>query len=295
MIRMIILAVCFMVFEPLGACDICGGFSLNPQAGSITQVNRHFLSLTYGFVPFKAQNLTYSKDIFHNHIVQGQYMISDRWSLGASLLWSRSFRHMSESIIEVNGWGNPTAQVFYSPVLKNTGNGTWIWRTGVGLRLSLGTYEENIHDRNIPENFNPSDGAWGLTWQNDFVHIFDDWVFNVSSMTLLRGNSPDASKLGDQTNLQMSISYLYRMTKGWTISPLTGIGWEHLSPNRYPSKKTVNGTGGNNVFVHSGLSLNHDRGSLSARYTHPVHNGLNNSNIQTQGRWMIQATVFINS
>lgn len=277
------------------ACDICGGFMINPRTGILTQVNRSFINLAYSQVQFDGENLSYNKDVFNTYLISGQYQISRRWGVGFMQSYSRNNRLEREgSNIIRNGWGNGVVQVFYAPLQRMKENSRLSWRTGCGLRLPWGSYDQHIHDLNVPENFNPSDGSWGLEWLNDLVFSKGKWGLLANSRMIIRGKDPRGGRLGHQVALQASGFRYFSIHPKWNLSPMMGSSVEFMGRNVFPSGREDENTGGVMAMAHIGTGLNTDQFSLNIQISHPIATHWNGDGVQPSTRGTLLLTYFIN-
>jgi len=289
----IIIGLLLLLCQRSHACDICGAFSINQRAGLLTGVNADFISLAYAHVSFKGGNLSYDKDVFHRWQLSGQYHLSARWALGFSQSYALNQRVQSEKNISIEGFGNTTLQGFYK-ILQQDSKGSKIsWRTGLGVQFPNGKFDNSIHDLNVPENFNPSDGTWGVQWVNDFTWTSEEFGLLLNTQGLYRFIDSDQGRWGHQISTSLNAFYHISNESSWTLVPFSGISYDWSGANHFGNGKEDSDTGGQTILAQAGINMDNQKWGFNFQVAFPVIFKLKNPEIKPGPRWTLQFNYFI--
>ena len=224
------------------ACDVCGTSTSTMGIGLLSDYRSNFVRLTYLHSSFKAspENSYRIRDRFD------QYDLSLRYSLGDS----KRIRLMANLPLVINQRESKTESVSVRclsdarltanyvllnsiPVGKNVSGHL---EAGGGLILPVGKFDEDIHDKNLPMQFNPGRGALAFVWQVNAVvsHKKAGLVFSQNYQWNL--DSKSGYHFGNQLNAQLTAFREFNIQE-IKIIPNAGFGYERSSADTHANGK----------------------------------------------------------
>ncbi len=198
----ILLAICY---HNVSACDGCGcptnaGFDLsNNFAG-------HSIFINYSLSRFQS-NLGYdieNIDAYNTYIIGGRYFIHKNWNATGILPYHYNHRATNQDNLIVSGAGDGRVGINYviSNEMRSSGRKVFI-EAGIGMKIPTGKYDSKIHQKEMPENFNPGNGSFGLSIAANAVLVGFKWSYAANMFV----NKPFASisgyRYGSQGALQI--------------------------------------------------------------------------------------------
>ena len=281
-----------LLFQPLLACDICGSYVGNMRVGLLNQVNSNFINIGYGYTTFDGTGLSYDKDVFQSATISFQSWYKN-WGFYVDQRYAWNHRHTSKEVSGFSGFANSNVSVFYKVLNKSYESSNLTCRLGLSAKLPTGRFLENTHEESLPESFSPSDGAWGygvsadliysmmnngLIWNADYNHSFED---------------PNGLRPGDSWINQ--VRYYHQLNAGrWTWMPYGGLSHEFVKNNVYPSGLEADDTGGNALFLSSGVNVDLGSTNVSLNAMWPLASNYGGGDIDASPRFQFQTTYLFN-
>lgn len=275
---------------PLAACDICGGITSSVQVGLLNRVNSEYINMVYSRNLFHArEDLGYDHDVFETVQLSWQKYLDDRWSILAQQGYRWNIRYSDEGEYGLNGLTNTNIAVNYRILNRSSETLNFIWRSGLSCKLPTGRFEENLYDKNLPDNFNPSDGSWGVGLSNDLILSASNHGFILNTDYRLSFKDPRNYRRGATATAQTTY-YMNKETGELTVMPYGSIFYEWIDEYRYPSERVIDGTGGHGLFVMAGLNVDMKNFNFGLNYSHPIVSDYGEGRISAGGRLQFQTT-----
>lgn len=159
---------CFLIlfsFENVHACDVCGVSSSNMGIGLWSGYNNNYLSVSYWNYRFKTKP-AYGNSItdkFHQLDVTFRYAFGKKIRFMASLPIKQNTRILGSEQATINRRGISDVKLvgFYSWMNKPINDDSAFYsEVGLGLSLPSGQFDQEIHEANLPLNFNLGNGSF---------------------------------------------------------------------------------------------------------------------------------------
>lgn len=293
--KAIFIVVCCAVLLPhlASACDVCGSSVGNLGAGLLTDYRSNFVRLGYSISPFQSSSERgYTiEDNFHQMDLSCRYSIADRILLMVQIPFAYKSRVIEGDQQIENGLGDISFSASYV-LLKNKAT---LWNTnlylegGIGFSLPSGKYDENLHDKGLPEVFNLGRGALGYTFQSNAVWSYQSIGLVANVFYQLNSETESGYKFGNQFSAR--ITGFKAVDKGsiqWI--PNLGLGLETLSADRYANNNKVTDTEGQGLFLFSGINIKTQRWLAGLSYALPLVDRYGSETTTVKGRVSCQVS-----
>ncbi|MEN0003567.1 MAG: hypothetical protein AAF798_05465, partial [Bacteroidota bacterium] len=172
---------------------------------------------------------------------------------------------------------------------KDLGSGIQLFaELGAGVKLPVGEYNPDIHDANLPENFNLGNGSWGFILQPNLVFTKGAWglLLNGSYQHFLPTRTD--YQFGHQLNGQLSVFWEKSTAKGYRFTPNLGLQQEHIWADAFANDRTVSGTGGTGTFASLGINIRKGQVLGGVNYAIPIIQDYSQGEVEAQQRLAIQ-------
>jgi hypothetical protein len=169
-------------------------------------------------------------------------------------------------------------------------NSTIFLEVGAGMKLPTGRYDANIHDSNLPENFNLGNGSFGYIFQPNFV-----WKYKKNGL-VFNGNytynqsSESGYHFGSQISSQILLFREFSLTSSLKLIPNIGTQYERIGVDTYNNGNSVHGTGGEGIFGAGGLTVRYKSLRASFTYSEPLQEDYSQGEVEAQRRLSAQLT-----
>lgn len=278
----------------LNACDICGCSISYSNMGLLTNLHRNQLGFRHSNANFEVQSLSGEliKDRFQSFEINGAYYINSKLRLYADINFLNNTRKESDQKNGVHGIGDFKAGVAYELVNRKLFNDSYKFYFEIAsqLKFPIGKYNAAIHDLNLPENFNLSNGAWGINTNPKcaFSNATNGIVLNANYTFL--SNSKNGYKFGNPFQLQALYYYEATLSDAFKIIPFAGYYFEQIGSDQYKNNRTVEGTGGRGHYIDAGLNLNYTNYLLSISRAFALDQQYSGGNATLKNKFSIQLT-----
>lgn len=281
------------------ACDICGCGAGNMGIGLLTAYKNNTFRLGYyhsGFtsMPFEGKEVTdrfEQAEMFFGYTLGSthkvrlmahmHYGINDRQSYDDSQ--TQSVKGIGDIRLVAN-------YVLFDS--KPVGQwGTFYMETGGGISLPTGQFDPDIHDKNIPENFNIGKGALGYIFQNNAALNINKTGVLWNNQYTYNQKSTSGYRYGSQWNSTLSI-YQEIPVAGFKIVPSIGLAYEKVALDQYKNGTDVTGTGGEGLFLPLSLNFKTDNWLLGVSYSKAVTDNYSDGEVNASGRIACQFSYF---
>ena len=212
MIKKVILIVFVMVFIHLNqakSCDACGCASGNVGFGLISDYRYNFIQLGFFNMGFRSnhENNFTTVDQFRQWRVAMRYGIGKdaRFNLNAFIPYITNVRETSIEKQRLSGFGDIRLEISYA-LFNNVslGDNSFLYsEIGVGVKLPTGAYNAELHQDNLPDNFNIGNGSLSYKISSSTVLNFGSNGLSFSGNYLINGNTKDGYHFGNQLELAL--------------------------------------------------------------------------------------------
>lgn len=245
-------------FRALG-CDVCG-CSINGFGAGLLAVYR---SNTVGI---RAFNVPYIQDLTFEVPVEDEFqkvefyfryhLFKQKWIVTGNLPYVHNVRLDGPTTTILNGLGDIRANLHYA-LLDNipAGKNAFLyWEIGTGIKLATGTYDKQIHQRELPENFNIGNGSLGYTLQSNAVYNRGKlgWVWNANYQ--FNAKTSDGYHFGNQWTTSSLVFYRLGVGAIHEVIPYIGVLFEKTEKDKDFYNVSAHGTGGKGLFFNSGIN-----------------------------------------
>lgn len=273
------------------ACDGCGP-SIGSGMGLLTDYKSNFVRLGYWYTGFEAApKVGYTlSDRFHQISLAARYSLGKKVRLVGELPFRSHWRHsaLEPTAQQRTGLGDARLLGYY--VLYHRAlsfNNDLYWELGGGFRLPTGYYDPNLHQRNLPEQFNLGMGSMGYLLQTNAVITVQQLGIVTNLSYQLNGLTAQGYHFGDNWTAQWTV---FRAIPIQTVKlvPNFGVQLEQVMPDRYANGRTVPQTGGVGCFAAVALHLKTTTWSAGITAAIPLIEYYNQGNTQAVGRLSCQ-------
>lgn len=259
----------------LSACDACGCSASNIGIGLMTDYRSNFIRLGYFRTRYKAnsEHEQTGSDIFTQVDLSFRYAIgkNKRMWLTAHVPYNVNIRNSDSEELSVQGLSDIRLVANYV-VLNNIPVGevaTLYLEAGAGLNLPTGQYDEKLHERNLPENFNLGRGNLGTIVQMNAILGLPNFGLMLNGNYQLNSKTHSGYHFGNQFNTQLVGFKEFKVNKIKLI-PNAGLAFEAIAQDAYANDKEVPETGGEGLFLSSSLNFKTEKWLAGFSYSMPI-------------------------
>lgn len=272
---------------PAMACDACGCASTMGSAGMLSALKQNTLSLSLSRASFASLNPSLQLvDKFQTLEWSLRYHIVQRWKILVHQPFQLNLRKVNNESQSLNGLSDGRILVNYTVIkrqdsisVRNTH-----FEVGAGISLPTGKYDQNIHNQNLPENFNLGRGAVCYLLQTNFLTSGKYVGFFAQSLAQMPTNSVDGYHFGNQLQLTSSVFLKLAQYSSLRLIPSLGFIGEYFSHDQYANGKTVHGTGGSGILPAIGITARSRKLLLSMQVAAPLVGVYSDSEVEALPR-----------
>lgn len=280
----------------LFACDACGCSASNMGIGLMTDYRSNFVRVGFFNTRFKShpEHEYLVSDNFTQMDLSIRYAIgkNKRVRLNANVPFRMNSRSSEGEHLIEKGLSDIRFTANYV-VLDNLPIGkksTLYLETGGGFNFPTGRYDENIHDRDLPDNFNIGQGNFGYVFQMNAVFGFAKYGIVFSNNYQLNSKTKSGYHFGNQFNTQI-IGFKEFKLKKFKLIPNAGILFESISNDNYANGKSVSETGGGGMFLSTAMNFKTDKWLAGISYTNPIMQQYSNNAVIAKERAAIHFSI----
>lgn len=284
---LIVLAMTVLISTGASACDGCGcaiGITMNDLLGS---GRRNLVSIGWSGQAYQNNAHQSLRDQYHSFQLSARYMVNNRLAVTSTLPYYHKERQLDNIDKELKGIGDLYLGVQYALSTFSVHN--WIFKIdmGLGTYLPSGEYVSDLHDRNLPQNFNLGTGSIALGHTNNLAINKGDYGFQLNNSLRYNTSSPDDYLLGHQW---VSAGRAYKtypfMKMNWTLS--TGVNYEYTSKEHYANEREVSASGSSAWLLPIELNIAQNNFAIQTSVVIPVKQNYINNELNADPRWSIQ-------
>lgn len=273
------------------ACDACGCNIGSNSLGLLTAYKNNFIGLGWQMASFHAiPEHGNANDDFHIIDLSIRYHLSERMKVLLHQPYRINVRENEGVTDGLNGISDTRILGSYT-ILKNrkiNKNATLFLEMGGGVKLPTGKYDANLHQTNLPENFNLGNGSWGYLAQTNMVFNYKKVGFVFGGNYQHNGRTSSGYQFGHQLTIQSMVFWEHKLTKSIKLIPNAGVFSEWVTNDKYANNNTVTGTGGNGTFASVAVNLQQNDYLLGFSYAHPLAENYSDGEVQAKGRLNVQ-------
>ncbi len=293
----------FMILAFLGAtayqskgCDVCGGFVNSGGIGLVANYQNNLIGLRWFSTAFHANapSEARTKDDFKAAEFVVQYRLNSRFRLTAFQTYKWNRRQTAEgNTMSLHGLADTRLWAHYALMNRQLSEqANWYWDVGAGLKFPFGKYDPDIHEQELPENFNVSNGSWGYLMQSNMVVISGKWGLNASGSLQLNGESSSGYHFGRQLAANLLAFRRIAVGENLLLTPYVGSYFERLGTDEYANGKEVPGTGGNGHYLQGGIQLSWADWQLGFSTSQPLSQRYAEQETIAKGRYSINLSYY---
>lgn len=276
------------------ACDACGCSISGGGIGLLSAYRYNYIGLqwyrsAFATIPGHGQG---ADDSFNTFELSFRYHLSDRLKVLINQPFEVNTREVEGQSRSLQGLSDTRIVVNYTlfkdvPIGKKA---KLYAEIGTGLKLPFGKFDPDIHDTDLPENFNIGNGSLGYLFQSDLILSINKSGIVWSTNIQINDQTERGYSFGNQLSSQGLVFHEIQIKEKWSIIPNTGLYAEWLSSDQYANKNTVEGTGGNGVFFTTGLNVKRNKWVLGMTVSLPVSQNYSNKEVEAGNRFSCQTT-----
>ncbi|MEO1263410.1 MAG: transporter [Bacteroidota bacterium] len=287
----------FLLFATVNgeACDACGCSISGQGIGLLTNFRTNVAGIRYFNTPFHAAPLEGStEDRFHLAEFFVRYQFNKRFKLMLSQPYRYNVRRdLHASSLDIDGIADTRILGSYALVDQWTSNTSRLyWELGAGIKLPVGKYDADIHDRDMPENFNIGNGSWGYLLQTSAVYSNNQFGISLNAASQLNGKTSAGYHFGNQISGSLLLFTEKSLGKKGRIVPLVGGSAEIISKDKFANGKNVHSTGGRGLYGMIGVNAGFDRWQLGASFSKPLTQHYSDGEVIADDRFSIEMNYF---
>jgi len=296
-ISVFIVFACVLTWSTsLTACDVCGSGGGNIGIGLLTDYRSNLVRFSYA-------NTRFNSVPEHGNLVSDkfvQYSLAFRYSLGKTKRFRLALqcpfavntRNVEGKSLIEKGLSDIKLTTSYV-VLNNLpiGSKSNIYlETGAGFNLPTGKYDEQLHDKDLPENFNVGKGNLGYIFQMNSILSIQKFGFVFSNNFQLNTATKSGYRFGNQFNSQLT-AFKEVAIKNVKWIPNVGLGFDNTTSDNYSNKKEVPGTGGNGFFLSTSFNFKTEQWLAGFTYALPLVEQYAQGEVHAKGRIIGQVSL----
>ena len=290
----LILGFCFLWSLDLKACDACGCSLMGNRTPLLSASNKSYLTVGWQSSGFKsiAEQSMGSIDQFRVLDISSQYYFNDKLSVMGSIPYKFNARDLNNTRREINGLGDIRLQAAYSFLQKQIDeNKPGLFLQGnAGVSLPTGEYDPNIHDSDLPENFNPGNGSLGFSGGLTFTVTKPAGGIEFDNNTTYYLPSTGGYQFGGQYSSRVTFYANVSVKESFQWLPFVGLEYQHVSKDQYANGIAVEETGGDNLLGTVGTQVKTGPLLISGFINIPIIDQYANQTVELQQQFRLSAT-----
>lgn len=272
------------------ACDVCGCSGIG--IGLLTDYKRNFVRLSYAYTGFEAAPQVGYRvaDRFHQANLSVRYGIGEKIRLFADVPLQSNWRYsaLEKHPQQQTGLGDAQILGYYVPYNRSlSAQNKFYWEIGGGFSFPTGAYDPNIHDRNLPENFNVGKGSMGYLFQTNAILTIRQLGIVANLKYRHNGPTPKGYRFGDNWSAQGTLFYEVPV-KTIQLIPNINVVLEHMFGDAYANGKSVHGTDAVGCFISAAFNVKTTSWVAGIVASLPIFNHYGEGDIQATGRLSCQ-------
>ncbi|MBK7407508.1 MAG: hypothetical protein IPL49_14320 [Saprospirales bacterium] len=255
------------------ACEACGCSITGSGMGLLTAYRNNTLGLSWFYSPFRGSEALGSntRDYFHTVELFGNYHITPRLQVSAFLPYRYNNRVTDDQDLSAQGLSDLRIVGSYT-FFDNKPLGAHsqlYWDAGAGVRFPTGRYDEDIYQKDLPDNFNVGNGAWSLLLQSRLLYKQERWGASATGNYQVNSATSSGYRFGDQLALTGMLFVRKSVSDKLDGTLFGGVYYERIGQDDYPYGKNPHTTGGEGYYAMASLNVKWNNCLFGASYSHP--------------------------
>lgn len=274
-----------------GACDVCGVCMGSLYAGTYADYRQDFVGLSYAHTLYRGvPPYSSSDDMLHRVDFTTRVYLTKRLKVLLTLPYKMNNRVQMGENTGIRGLGDMTFLMGYTLLESQSASQRFNYfvEFNGGFQLPTGRYQSDIHDNNLPENFNTGIGAWGVNIQPTMVLSLGQIGLTASWQVQFIAPSRDSYHYGNRSIWNTVLSYQESLSSTIILIPSIGFSGERIAKDRYANNVLVHGTGGQAVFLDMAFGGRWQSFSISGQYSLPIDAHIAGGETEVRNRFSLQ-------
>lgn len=274
------------------ACDVCGCSINGLGVGFLTSSQSNLIGLNWQRSAFKNTSILENdlKDEFHFFELSIQYFFTKNFRVNVYQPYRLNIRQLDSQHQQASGMSD--TRIMFSHILlrnKATGKNSQIFLdAGIGTKLPTGKYNPDIHDNNLPENFNVGTGSFAMLLNSNLTWAYKNIGIAWQSNFQYHFKSTSDYRFGHQLSNQLQGFWEKSLSSKIKIIPGTGIRSEWIGVDKYANNTNVHGTGGQGLYSMVSINLKSNNWLTNLSYLQPIAQKYGGGEIRALGRFSCQ-------
>ena len=291
--RLLVLAVFLLAgVEKSVGCDACGCSAMGSGVGLMAAFRQNSLGLQYHYTPFSSalEHAHGARDYFHTMETVFRFHLATRFKGQLNQPYRLNVRRHPGENQSLGGFGDTRLSLSYALLdQKPLGKKATLYvEAGLGVKAPTGAYDENLLNKNLPENFNTGLGAWGGIFQTNIgINLKNSGVAlsgNYQSNWIPEGKY----QFGDQWSGQAYAFHQFFAGARLKVTHFAGGAAEWVAQDRQADGKYAPATGGSGVFAAVGCNLQVGNWLFGGSFLTPIKQQYSNDEVKAKGRFSLQ-------
>ena len=231
-----------------------------------------------------------STDEIALHTFMLRYNFSDKMKLIAQQDYVNNKRIQDESVISISGFGDTEILLGYTLLNKENSdvNRQHFLEINGGARIPVGQFDNQIHDRELPLQFNPGRASFSALLQMNWMIKWN--VIGLSSNWTYRKNSLFEQEylFGDQLSSNLFVFLEMSFSNSIGLMPTSGFIYEYANKDTYQTGLEVPESGLRAAYIYQGLNVSFQDYLLGLTYYLPFSSYIAEDTIQIKAKGHLQ-------
>ena len=249
-----LLVIGFLPIQLL-ACDVCGCGSGASGIGLFWAQPRNSIQMTGFLQRFQTANESEirTRDHFLSLNLVFRHRLTQSFYGQIALPYHSNRRDGRLGHQSIQGIGDARITGHWIAWQRDNATRSGYLEIGGGVILPTGSYDPTIHDRELPENFNPGKGSWGWSVQSQF-NVNAGWLsYILQAEWKAYAPTTDGYRFGQEASATGILAVNRLRSNRLQFVPWISGSFQWVQTDQYGNGQDVHGTGG--MAVLGGLGL----------------------------------------
>lgn len=210
------------------ACDICSCGSSNSNSFA-NVLGGNYVGFSYNYLHFQSiQNYAndaapLANDHTHTLSLTTQYQMTDRIQVNTLLPYKFNERINDAGVQNNRGLGD--ISVYGLIDLLPSANHHRL-KFGMGVKLPTGSFDIENTNPNQISAIQLGTGSLDVLLPFQYHYTQSKWAVNLSAMYFVKGKNKDEFKFGNQTQINLSSTYVFSTGHDFSVAPIIGFSYD---------------------------------------------------------------------
>lgn len=273
-------------------CDACGCGMSSMGIGPLADYRDNRIGISWQEVSYTGVRPIGDgpKDRFSRASVYLRHKVSRAWIATVSVPYGMNTRGLADkSKDRIQGLGDAELLVGRSLIDDLAIMDDWsaFAEAHIGMVIPTGMYRSDIHDDNLPTNFNIGRGSWSGLMRVVASVGYRQVGIAMTSRYQLNSKTNNGYHFGNQWGHSTVFYWDAAVTDRVTFTPYAGHYYESVIKDTHAIGSIDRETGGRGSFVNGGVTLSHNGLELNANYYHPIYQSFGSDTVSANGRFTV--------